>query len=443
MEFTAIRAALDLNPMEWSLLQGFFGFGHEPYERLSHLCQMEPEQVEKALPGLVSRGIVRAGDDGSGGDSSDISGKWYGLAPLDEWLTAAEGGDPDLLNMEKAMLVRVRRDRDLKGVTICASRDVRDRAGLDPDVLAYTSELMPYVDLRLGSKCNLNCVYCLLGHENRYYRRLEEIVDDLSLARRQNIERVSLTGGEPTIHPDILRVVTAARAMGFRKIILVTNGLTLSYPGVLKRIVDAGVTAVGVSFDTPDRETAEELWKAPVFDRVLKAFEALADFPDLTLGTISVLTTKNIGQVEDLARFFLELAKTRSGPFVPNLDFIMPEENAWLYRKELVPRLLDVVEPVRRALKIAHDGSLPLTFRGIPPCLLPGMERYSFDRYMQILRLVRDAREGPVDNVSIEMLRSKAPACRACRLRKECTGVSRSYANLYGTDELHPIEVKP
>ena len=43
--------------------------------------------------------------------------------------------------------------------------------------------------------------------------------------------------------------LAAARKLGYRQITLVTNGVTLSIPGVLDKLVESGVTAVGISFD--------------------------------------------------------------------------------------------------------------------------------------------------------------------------------------------------
>jgi hypothetical protein len=33
----------------------------------------------------------------------------------------------------------------------------------------------------------------------------------------------------------------------------------------------------------------------------------------------------------------------------------------------------------------------------------------------------------------------RAPACASCQLATKCYGVRRSYAALYGTDEMHPV----
>ncbi len=437
MEFEAIPEALALDPEQWSLVVGFLGFREEPSERVPHLVQMTPDRVEAVLPVLVARDLVRRRDT--------AQGPRFGLVPLEDLLgrAADRAGDPDLFDLEADLLRRVVATRGMPGVTVISSREDRDPTRRVPEITRYADTLMPYIDLRLGTRCNLNCVYCLLGHEDRTTRPVAEVVADLAFGRERNLERVALTGGEPTLHPDLLKIIAAARALGYRQITLVTNGVTLSIPGVLDRLVAAGITAVGISFDTPDKATAEALWQSPVFDRVVQGFDAVGRHPQLLLGSIAVVTRRNAAQLPDLARWWADRNDAMDNLFVPNIDFVMPEENAWLHRDDLVPRLSDVMAPVREALGIAHARGLPLTFRGFPLCLLPGVERYSYDRYMTIFRLVRGPDGDVFDRTAIDLLRAKGPQCRSCMLRRECTGVSRSYGNLHGFDELVPVRGAP
>lgn len=432
MEFTEIPAALDLGREEWGFLTGFFQFHEEPLERLPQLCVTDESRVGPLVESLRSRGLLRV--------RTAHGVTRCSLAPIGQWLPSGGAArDPERFALEVEVLRRILDLRGRPSITVVASREFRRRDLLVPEVLRYATTIFPTVDLRVGTRCNLNCLYCLLGHEDRFLRPVSEIVADLRFAREQNLEKVSFTGGEPTLHPDLPKLVAASRALGFRRVTLVTNGVTISYPGRLDRLVEAGVNAVGISFDTPDRETAEALWQNPVFDRVVRAFEAVGHHPDLPLQSIAVVTTMNLRQVPDLARFYVDLGARMDNLFVPTLDFVMPEENAWIHRDRIVPRLTDAVPFVREALEIAHAHGLPLTFRGFPFCLLPGLESHSFDRYMTIFSLVRGP-EGVVhDRAALDLRRTKSPACETCRWDRECTGVSRSYANLYGLDELRPV----
>lgn len=436
MEFIEIPAALNLGREEWSFLTGFFQFNEEPIERLSQLCVTDESRVGPLLQSLHTRGIVRL---------RVVDGNTLcSLRPFSEWLPSEkEASDADQFALEVEVLRRILDLRGCPRITVIGTREIRRRDLLVPSIWRYSTTIFPTVDLRVGTRCNLNCIYCLLGHEDRYLRPVHEIIEDLQFAREQNIEKVSFTGGEPTLHPDLLKLIAASRALGFRRITLVTNGVMISVAGRLDRLVEAGVNAVGISFDTPDRETAQEIWQvdgdSPVFECVVRAFEAVGHYPALPLQSIAVVTAMNYRQLPALARFFVDLSRRIQNLFVPTLDFVMPEENAWIHRARVVPRLTDTIPFVREALEFSHAEGLPLTYRGFPSCLLPGLEPYSLDRYMTIFSLVRGPDGVVHDRATLDLRRTKAPACSRCSLNRECTGLSRSYVNLYGPDEVKPV----
>lgn len=440
MDFREVPQALGLTGDEWGFLTGFFQFVEEPADRLSQLCVMPQEKVPSLLRALETKGLIKA--------RTRNHTRYYSLAPLEEWLPdQTKAQDPDLFHLEVETLQKLLTIRGREAITVVATREMRRKDLLVPEVVRYSTTIFPTVDLRVGTKCNLNCVYCLLGHENRYLRPVKDIIEDLRFARELNLEKVSFTGGEPTLHPALPKLVAAAKALGFRRITLVTNGVTVSVMSRLEDLAKAGVNAIGISFDTPHRSTAERIWQihhepesAPsIFDRVKMAFDNVAKFPSFPLQSIAVVTAVNFRELPDLALFFVDLKKRLPNLFVPTLDFVMPEENAWINRATVVPRLSDTIPYVRRALEIAHQNGLFLTFRGFPFCLLPGLEAYSFDRYMTIFNVVRGP-EGPIhDRFMLDLRKTKAESCRTCKWYRECPGVSRSYANLHGLDELTPV----
>ena len=67
---------------------------------------------------------------------------------------------------------------------------------------------------------------------------------------------LQISGGEPTLHPQLPEVVAEARRRGFRNIELVTNGMIISAnPDFLSALVDQGLTAVYLQFDGLRKQT--------------------------------------------------------------------------------------------------------------------------------------------------------------------------------------------
>lgn len=78
------------------------------------------------------------------------------------------------------------------------------------------------IDLRLTSLCNWNCPYCF-GCKNIVAMPYEKLVKLLFFFKESGVKRLVITGGEPTLYPQIHQLLAKAKELGF-SIILSTNG---------------------------------------------------------------------------------------------------------------------------------------------------------------------------------------------------------------------------
>ncbi len=121
--------------------------------------------------------------------------------------------------------------------------------------------LLGQVDLT--NRCNLACPICFANSSVAgyvYEPSFEEIVDLLKTLRNYKptpASAVQLSGGEPTIHPDFLRIVSAAKDLGFSHIQIASNGITLAEPGFAEKCAEAGLHTVYLQFDGVDDEVYE------------------------------------------------------------------------------------------------------------------------------------------------------------------------------------------
>jgi len=103
---------------------------------------------------------------------------------------------------------------------------------------------------------------------------IEELVG--YLVQAHGLEKVRLTGGEPTARPDLLAIIRRlGRLEGLQDISLTTSGLTLSCQAVaMKR---AGLHGVNVSLNTLDRERYRRITGVDGLAEVLQGIEAARD----------------------------------------------------------------------------------------------------------------------------------------------------------------------
>jgi cyclic pyranopterin phosphate synthase len=189
-----------------------------------------------------------------------------------------------------------------------------------------------YLRLSLTDRCNFRCSYCApagpdcsgepLGRDA--LARLVRVFAGLG------IRRVRLTGGEPTLRPDLLDVVRDVSATpGIEEVALTTNGqLLATLAGPLRA---AGVSRLNVSLDTLDPEKLRRLsGRAAALDRIVAGIEAAfgAGYASVKLNVVVVGGT-NDDEVGALTRFawrlgatprFIELMPFGAGRPVPIAD---------------------------------------------------------------------------------------------------------------------------
>jgi len=113
--------------------------------------------------------------------------------------------------------------------------------------------------VEVTNRCNMDCPVCFSDANNPAHdvpidevrRRLERL-----LAVAGGPIPIQISGGEPTVRHDLPEVVGLARALGYRNIELITNGIRIARrPEKLLELRDRGLTAVYLQFDGLRRDT--------------------------------------------------------------------------------------------------------------------------------------------------------------------------------------------
>lgn len=150
--------------------------------------------------------------------------------------------------------------------------------------------------------CNLECIHCRRLDVSKELTKGElsteeafAFIDDLATLGSPILV---LSGGEPLYRPDIFEIATYARSKGLT-VALATNG-TLVDEVIAKRIVDAGVQRVSISFDGADAKTHDEFRKLTgSFDRAIEGFKHLKKL-GMSMQINSTIAKHNVHQLKDL-----------------------------------------------------------------------------------------------------------------------------------------------
>jgi cyclic pyranopterin phosphate synthase len=168
-----------------------------------------------------------------------------------------------------------------------------------------------YLRISVTDRCNFRCLYCMPKEGLEWLPRsqilsYEEIAEVVRQLAPLGLRRLRITGGEPTIRPDLATLVRMLRAVpGIEDIALSTNGVRLLELG--QELRDAGLDRVNISADSlrPDRIKAiarRDLGFDPV---VAATAAARAGLGPIKLNMV-VMRGINDDEVEDFARLTIE-----------------------------------------------------------------------------------------------------------------------------------------
>ncbi|KIE00066.1 molybdenum cofactor biosynthesis protein 1 B, partial [Metarhizium majus ARSEF 297] len=192
-----------------------------------------------------------------------------------------------------------------------------------------------YLRISVTERCNLRCVYCMPEEgvplsPNRELLTTPEIVMLSSIFVSQGVNKIRLTGGEPTVRRDILslmRQIGALRPRGLKQLCITTNGISLHRK--LDSMVEAGLTGVNLSLDTLDPWQFQIMTRRKGFDAVQKSIERILEMNKMGAGIklkINCVVMRGINDREVLP--FVELTREKDLE-VRFIEYMPFDGNKW------------------------------------------------------------------------------------------------------------------
>jgi cyclic pyranopterin phosphate synthase len=173
-------------------------------------------------------------------------------------------------------------------------------------------EAVRLLRLSLTDRCNLRCVYCMPEDGVAFSDRTDllsarDILAVAAAGRSAGIDHFKITGGEPTVHRELLSIVRGLRQLEPLDLSMTTNGLLLDrLAGELKQ---AGLDRLTISLDTlrPERFTRITGNRPYTLDQVQDGIRAasVAGFERLKINVV-IIGGVNDDEVIDFAQLSID-----------------------------------------------------------------------------------------------------------------------------------------
>ncbi|XP_044985394.1 GTP 3',8-cyclase, mitochondrial isoform X2 [Hordeum vulgare subsp. vulgare] len=206
-----------------------------------------------------------------------------------------------------------------------------------------------YLRISLTERCNLRCQYCMPAEGVELTPKAEllshhEIIRIANLFVTSGVDKIRLTGGEPTVRKDLEDICLHLSGLkGLKTIAMTTNGIVLSKK--LPRLKECGLNALNISLDTLIPAKFEFMTRRKGHSKVMESIDTAIQ---LGYDPVKINCVVMRGMNDDEICDFVEL--TRHKPInVRFIEFMPFDGNVWNVKK-LVP-YAEILDKVRQRFK--------------------------------------------------------------------------------------------
>ena len=292
----------------------------------------------------------------------------------------------------------------------------------------YVTEIIDYI-VRLGLKCNFNCLFCnVLNNEQLPEKTLEEVKSEIDKLKKRGII-VSISGGEPTLFPYLNNLIKYIKQKNF-KANLQTNAVLMSEK-MAKSLKASGLDMAFINFPSHSKKKYAELTKSNEtnFDLAVKGIQNLIDNNIITTLNI-VITNHNNSDLDDYVKFV-----HKHFPKINSINFsiIQPYGNAKI-NSHIIPDYRELRPSLEKAFDVAKELGVVIynPYCGIPMCTAWGIIPYEKNsEYLAGLEVRKNKKiSPPLRNVIKDKIHPEN--CYSCFLKNFCLGIWKEYKKIKG-----------
>jgi MoaA/NifB/PqqE/SkfB family radical SAM enzyme len=228
----------------------------------------------------------------------------------------------------------------------------------------------------ITTRCNCRCQMCNMYENEPVDMRYSDVVKVLDFMAENKFLLVYFTGGEPSLHPDLVRMVRYADKLGLITS-LTTNG-TIS-AGTLQELKEAGLNTLSISIDSWDPAVAENVRKhRGILEKQLTAFENARKLEIRTYSLTYLGTHLNPDNIEKMVSYVNSHLDVPFGfcyPVITDRNTYLLGKSARMHSeptmKEIVERLLALKKKGHRIVNMSVSMEEIVRFLSNQPLRFP------------------------------------------------------------------------
>lgn len=297
--------------------------------------------------------------------------------------------------------------------------------------------------VRLATACNSRCLFCLDSDTPRnLFVPAADVEAELVRGRDAlGADKVILSGGEASLHPEFHDIVALARSLGYARVQTVTNGWRFAERAFFRAAIQAGLGEITYSLHGDEKALHDGLTRHEgSFERIVLAIARSVREPGLITNVDVVINKRNVGRLDRIVELAISLGVTEF-----DLLHVIPQAAAFDHKDELFYDVREHLPVLHKVFRLnRHPGFVVWTNR-FPVHFLEGLEDLIQDPHKMLdevngrrFQVRRALDEGvPLDC-------RQAERCQHCFIEPFCATVDRTVgAQLDGAVEIWDVGAGP
>lgn len=272
----------------------------------------------------------------------------------------------------------------------------------------------------ITNQCNQNCLFCSAqGRKEESGKRfLEKMINQIK-------DGLVISGGEPTLSPDLFWIIKKAKDKDL-SVELQTNGNTLYYKDLARKLVEAGVDLFNINFSSHLPLIND--WISQTEGLFKNKVEGIKNLQkrNANIRLTHVICALNYKNIED---FVVYVRKN-----FPKINYIQFSFIKIVGAAKKNPKILVNYQKVQphllKALNRCQKYGIDFLVDHIPPCYLGNYKNHHID-YQKI-----SGGEKPEYSLREKV---KISECHPCSWFDYCCGIRKDYIKFFGSK----IKIKP
>ncbi len=194
--------------------------------------------------------------------------------------------------------------------------------------------LFRYVEIT--DACNFSCPICYAnsGGKRKKFVSLEYVEKVAEKAKREGAVALCITGGEPTLHPELPRMVELLKTKGLRPVVLTNGFLFYKKPEMMDLLKEKGLWGVTVQFDTFNPQIHRMMRGNEYIEEKIRVME-MAVKKGLRLSVTMTVIRENLREIKDVILHALSFSP---GLYLININITNPAGRFMARKSQLINR---------------------------------------------------------------------------------------------------------